>query len=164
MHYKITCELGKDVVIYAFEPDEENYSKLEESVGEEDVFLVKAALWSKSMRLGFNGVGDMFSHIDGGKGKYYVNGVSLDTFFENVKETPTLIKMDIEGAEVEALKGAKEIVKKYKPKLQVSVYHRTSHIWEIPLMLRDWVPEYGMFLGHHTQTWYDSVLYCIMGV
>ena len=72
---------------------------------------------------------------------------------------PTFIKMDIEGAEVNAIKGAKNTLMKYKPKLAISIYHKWSHRWEIPLMLKEIVPDYKFYLkkSHPTA---ETVLFC----
>ena len=60
-----------------------------------------------------------------------------------------LISLDIEGAEPLALAGAHQIISAHRPKLQISVYHRMSHLFEIPLRLLDLYPDYALFLGHH---------------
>ena len=58
--------------------------------------------------------------------------------------------MDIEGAEQKALSGAKNIIMRDKPQLAICVYHKPNDIWEIPFMLKDWVPEYQLYLRHHS--------------
>jgi len=68
--------------------------------------------------------------------------------------------MDIEGAEYNALLGTQNIIKQYKPKLEICIYHRNEHFYNIPLLLKKWVPEYKMFIGHHSDCWSDTVLYC----
>ena len=52
--------------------------------------------------------------------------------------------MDIEGAEKAALEGAEKTIKKYKPKLAISVYHNPEDIFEIPLLLKEYVSEYKL--------------------
>lgn len=75
------------------------------------------------------------------------------------KQRVTFIKMDIEGAEVEALRGASEIIETQKPQLAVCVYHRPQHLWEVPLFLKALVPEYRIFLRHHSPLEYETVCY-----
>lgn len=78
-------------------------------------------------------------------------------------DTPiTFIKMDIEGAEKESILGAKEIIKKYKPKLAICVYHKLEDIYMIPKMIKELVPEYKLYLRHHSLGMWETVCYaCI---
>ena len=76
-----------------------------------------------------------------------------------VDEKITFIKMDIEGAEQKALHGAGKIIKKYRPKLAISVYHLPNDIIEIPLMIHNMVSEYQLFLRHHYSNHWETVLY-----
>ena len=147
--------------IYAFEPDEQNYAKLTENTERYDnIECYKFGLWSKTDRLYFIADGTMGSAVvqNSNKANQTIDVVSLDEFFKD-KEKPTLIKMDIEGAEVEALYGAKEIITKYKPKLQICIYHKPEHLWQIPVLLKDWVKEYKLYMGHHISDFKETVLY-----
>jgi FkbM family methyltransferase len=147
--------------IYAFEPDEQNYAKLIENTKTyQNIETYKYGLWDKTDRLYFSAEANMGSSIttDIGKANQTIDTLSLDEFFKD-KEKPILIKMDIEGAELNALLGAKEIITKYKPKLQICIYHKPEHLYQIPLLIKDLVPEYKLYLGHHTQIWGDTVLY-----
>jgi len=71
------------------------------------------------------------------------------------------IKMDIEGSEIEAIKGAKETILRYCPKLQICVYHKMDDLWNIPLLIRSINPKYKFYLGHHSQNIFDTLLYAI---
>jgi len=66
-----------------------------------------------------------------GDGEIKIRVNSLDCLLKD-KLPPTYIKMDIEGAELEALKGATKIIKTFSPKLAVCVYHKFGDIWNIP--------------------------------
>ncbi|GHS90441.1 hypothetical protein AGMMS49957_16450 [Synergistales bacterium] len=76
---------------------------------------------------------------------------------------PTLIKMDIEGAETDALEGAKKIIIQDKPDLAICVYHAIEHYWTIPLMLRSWVKEYKFYLRTYSFGGFETVLYAAGG-
>ena len=80
----------------------------------------------------------------------------LDNYIE---EQPTFIKMDIEGYELEALKGAEKILKTLKPKLAICIYHKEMDFYEIPLYLKSIVPEYKFKIRQHYDALYDTVLY-----
>jgi FkbM family methyltransferase len=147
--------------IYAFEPDEQNYAKLIENTKTyQNIEAYKYGLWDIADRLYFSAEANMGSSIttDISKANQTIDTLSLDEFFKD-KKKPTLIKMDIEGAELNALLGAKEIITNYKPKLQICIYHKPEHLYQIPLLIKDLVPEYKLYLGHHIQTWADTVLY-----
>jgi hypothetical protein len=70
--------------------------------------------------------------------------------------------MDIEGAELNALKGAERIIKEQKPKLAICIYHKPEDVWEIPNLLLDFVPDYKFYIRHCTySSFLDTVLYAL---
>lgn len=72
----------------------------------------------------------------------------------------TVLKLDIEGAEVQGLLGARNIIATQKPKLAICLYHRPEDLWEIPLLIHKLHPDYKMVIRHHSYTNYtDTVLY-----
>ena len=71
----------------------------------------------------------------------------------------TFIKMDIEGAELKALMGAKETIVQNKPKLAISIYHKPEDILQIPMYLKALVPEYKFYLRQYTMSYLECVLY-----
>jgi FkbM family methyltransferase len=81
----------------------------------------------------------------------------LDELLEH--ERPTFLKMDIEGAEPEALRGARATIVKNRPVLAICVYHVQDHLWSIPLTLREWCDEYDFFLRPHNEEGWDLVCY-----
>ena len=82
---------------------------------------------------------------------------------DTVHEDVTFIKMDIEGAEIEALKGAIDTIKKCKPRLAISIYHKEKDIIEIPWFIHSLVPEYRFYIRHHTfyPNW-ETILYAVI--
>ena len=148
--------------IYAFEPDNDNFEKLlENSKKIKEVYSINAGLYNKTAKLNFISEGTPASKIEefnGGIDNITINVNSIDDFFSD-KEKPDLIKMDIEGAEKEALIGAKNLIMEYRPKLQICLYHEPSHLCEIPLMIKEWVHDYKLYIGHHTNYLTETVLY-----
>lgn len=103
-------------------------------IGLNNVELVCAGMWSSDGYLHFSVQKDGASHIRLGEStdKDLVKVIALDS---HITEEVTFIKMDIEGAELEALKGAKSLIRKYKPKLAVCIYHKED-LWEIPYYIK----------------------------
>ncbi len=77
--------------------------------------------------------------------------VSIDELVKNgTIEKVDFIKMDIEGAELPVLKGAVETIKKFKPKLAISIYHNMEDFVNIPNWINDLGVGYKLYLGHYT--------------
>ena len=73
----------------------------------------------------------------------------------------TFIKMDIEGAELEALKGSREIIQRYRPRLAISAYHKKEDLVELPLYIKELVPEYKLYIRHYSNAGVETVLYAV---
>lgn len=147
--------------IYAFEPDVDNYNKLLKNTSHyKNINCYDLGIWNKKEKLFFSSGATVGSAIvsDQQNANCTIDCISIDEFFDD-KEKPTLIKMDIEGAEYEALLGAKNIISHYKPKLQICIYHRPEHLWDIPLFIKELVPEYKIYIGHHHHLFNETVLY-----
>ena len=70
--------------------------------------------------------------------------------------------MDVEGAELESLKGAKKIIQRDKPKLANCIYHKMEDMTEIPLYVKELVSEYRLYVHHHSNSDGETALYAIM--
>jgi FkbM family methyltransferase len=69
------------------------------------------------------------------------------------------LKMDIEGAELAALHGARGTLTTHRPKLAISLYHRNEDFVAIPLFLAGLLPDYEFYLEHYTIHAEETVLY-----
>jgi FkbM family methyltransferase len=89
--------------------------------------------------------------------------MSLDNYVEKMDSGfyCGLIKLDIEGAEIECLKGASETIRRFTPKLQICLYHHQDHYVDIPLMLMQMNLGYRLYIGHHKPWKYDTCLYAL---
>lgn len=108
-------------------------------------------------------VGTTFFY-DNGSGsridKCAADQIETTTIDEELKEKRvTFIKMDIEGAERDALIGAEKTIRKYKPKLAVSIYHKQHDFIEIPKLLLKMEPTYQFAFRHYSSTPQESILY-----
>jgi FkbM family methyltransferase len=69
------------------------------------------------------------------------------------------IKMDIEGAEQQALRGSEESIRRFKPKLAITVYHSLEDFWEIPKWIAQLGLGYEFYLRHFTIHQEETVLF-----
>jgi len=147
--------------IYSFEPDPVNFSKLEREVSlrpeRESITLQRAAVGAFTGTVTFSGDGNEASSV--GKGDMVVDCVALDEALSGTQ--PTYIKMDIEGAELDALNGARKIIHQYSPVLAICSYHVQDHLWRIPLLIQSINPNYSFFLRPHLVEGWDLVCYAI---
>ena len=87
---------------------------------------------------------------------------TVDAFVaENGLERVDVIKLDVEGAEMQALEGAAATLAHRRPRLAISVYHRPEDLFSIPLFLKDLLPDSRFYLGHHTACALETVLYVL---
>ncbi len=150
--------------VAAFEPELDNFVKLSEFVRTNpskfgpNVSLYPCAVWSAGKSLSFaSGHGEASMISD--KGESTIQCVALDEVLPLF--SPTLIKMDIEGAEYEALTGAQRLIKEYKPGLAICLYHHPDHIWNIPLLIKNWSLGYKFYIRCHSYSTFDLVLYAV---
>ena len=71
------------------------------------------------------------------------------------------VKMDIEGSELEALWGARRILKEHSPVLAVCAYHTSDHLWQIPLLIHAIQPDYRLFLRRYAEGAFELVWYAV---
>lgn len=147
--------------IRAFEPDGVSYKKCMEmlrGMSGTDIQLYNAGLWSEDTTLYFEESGNAASRISRKETGTSIKTVALDNC---ISEPVTFIKMDIEGAELEALKGSREIIKKYRPRLAISAYHKKEDLLELPSYIKELVPEYKLYIRHYSNAAVETVLYAV---
>lgn len=148
--------------IYAWEADEKNSDVLQHEVGKAllhskiKLECIPCALWREKTTLEFDSFENDCSHI--GRGGIFVQADTID----NRCPDATFIKMDIEGAEIDALYGAKNTIINNKPKLAICIYHSNKHLYEIPLLIHEWVPEYKLYIRHSSEMRQETVLYAVI--
>lgn len=129
----------------------------------EHICLVEKAVWESSeIALSFDDRGPAScvaaADVYGGTTKT----LSIDDLVnEQVLKKVDFIKMDIEGAELSALKGAAETIRKHKPKLAISVYHQPDDLITIPAYIQSLNPEYEFYLDYYTIVGDEIMLYAI---
>ena len=112
------------------------------------------AICDKAGTVSFNNCGALGNIAETGGEE--VNCTSLDIFFAKPgRKTPTFIKMDIEGAEIDALAGAKNTIAAHMPKLAICAYHKLEHLWEVPISIyeKQSGKGYSYYLRHQGSIW-----------
>ena len=150
--------------IFALEPDPLNLQHLRDYVFDLDddtrsrMTILPSAVGANCGKVSFESTGTASSVVNQA-GSLLIDCVSLDEILKNVK--PTFIKMDIEGAELDALTGASRLIRENAPILAISVYHRPDDLWRIPLMMASLSSRYQYFLRAHNEEGWDLVCYAV---
>jgi len=147
-----------------FEPDTNNFMRLANTASMfrekcAQIFLYPNAVGESNQMTAFIGAEGSGSISETGQNQVQV--VSIDNVL--VGFTPTFIKMDIEGSEIEALNGAQNIICKHRPDLAVCVYHRINDYFEIPLLLHNMNKNYNFYMRAHSSCTMETVLYATEG-
>ena len=150
--------------VYAFEPDISNFARLSRYASEfSSTTSARVSLWPCAVAAGsgvraFRADGAEAGHLTL-DGEHPVTAVALDDALPAAMVTD--LKMDIEGAELEALRGAEALIRRAQPRLAICVYHRAEHLWEIPLFVRGLGLPYDLFLRSHGHFGFDVVMYAV---
>ncbi len=164
--------------VVAFEPDRRNFRKLTEwasCVDGVEITPCNLGAWSREEVLYFDGSGNrnasmtqntsVFSDAINQRKKKIIEVQvnSLDNIL--LGERVDYIKYDVEGSEYEALCGSEKTIKKYSPKLLVSLYHRSADIFSLPLFIKEMNSEYSLYLRRfrYVPAW-DINLYAVKNV
>ncbi|MGA7767806.1 MAG: FkbM family methyltransferase [Candidatus Sulfotelmatobacter sp.] len=150
--------------IFAVEPDPQNREGLAttaKTMGLTDrLTAMPYAVSNQSGIVSFASTGTMGSKIvEGGEQSISVECRRLDDI--SWPMAPTYVKMDIEGAEPQALVGASDLLRRHHPILAVCTYHRSEHLWQIPNIIRSIAPEYNLFLRRYAEDCWEGVCYAI---
>jgi FkbM family methyltransferase len=151
---KVGCQ-GK---VFNFDP---NISDSEES---KNGVLINhsSVLWKKSSEVSFKMDGSRSMIVEDDKDNQSVSSVSIDDFikFQQLNRLD-FIKLDVEGAEPEALFGGVESIRKFRPQIAVSIYHKLEQFFEIPLYLNEQLSDYRFHIEFYNPYCIDTILYAI---
>lgn len=156
-------QVGQMGKVYSFEPLPGNFQKMQQNIHrnnlEGQIETVNQGLWNNCTDLLITNK-DSISVCSPDHGDLEIKVITLDSYVQtNCLERVDFIKMDIEGAELPALKGARQTIVKFKPKLAISVYHLPGDIYEIPFYLKSLIPEYRLYLSHKFNGWHETILF-----
>lgn len=134
---------------YGLEPDAANREQLIQYVQslplnmQKKMQIFDTAAYSDTGRTtlyALGGPGSFISEL----GKTQIPTIKIDEMLQG--DAATYIKMNIEGAELHALRGAAHTVRTYHPRLAIAGYHKTWDLWEIPLLMQQYYADYKIYL------------------
>lgn len=141
---------GKYRSVLALEPDRKNYKKLVrtlQTLGVPAEAAVQAGAWSREDVLYFSARAGRSSSLSFAGGKP-ARMVAVDDLLGGRRAS--FVKLDVEGAEEQALLGLRQTIARHRPKLLLSLYHRNSDLWKLPLLLEALAGEgYRLYFRHH---------------
>ncbi|MDH6149724.1 MULTISPECIES: FkbM family methyltransferase [Paraburkholderia] len=142
--------------VHAFEPDAKNYEALNNLMPYPLSFMHahRCAVSDRSETLRFHETGTMGSHVSS-SGGVEVPCVTLD----DVVEDATFIKMDVEGFEARALRGAAHLIARAKPRMAIASYHYATDLLDVADTLREIVPGHRLRVRQHYSYFYDTIIY-----
>jgi FkbM family methyltransferase len=129
--------------IIAVEPDARNFNRLVKA-NINGVIPVNAAVWNEVCAVPFLGGGGRQGKVSSAGST--VQALTIDKICEDYGLIPDLIKLDVEGAEENALLGGKNTIEKYKPKLMVTAYHRMNDLFSLPKLILSLNGGYKIYL------------------
>jgi FkbM family methyltransferase len=149
----------------AFEPDPDNAREARRTAAKHSsrltsFTLVPSGLANVNARLSFAASAGTSSRLLGpgeAGGTVEVEVLRLDDAFR--RSGPIYVKMDIEGAEQDALRGMRNLLAEQQPVLAISAYHRPADLWEIPRLVRELYPDPRLWLRQHCHHGFETVLY-----
>jgi FkbM family methyltransferase len=145
--------------IYAFEPDPVTFGTLQSNFSTEPrVKAIHAGLHREKGVLRFKD--------DGSRGAIFTSDGEIEmpvTTLDDVigEGAVSYIKMNIEGAEIDALRGGERLIRRELPKLALSAYHRPSDLWRIPELVKQFDAGYDLYLRQHDGGIIETVLYAL---
>lgn len=139
-----------------FEPDPENFQTLHDRYAmRPQLEVLNAAVGAVAGTARFESGMGSSSHLSATGG----TEITVRALDEWLDAAPSFVKMDIEGGEIDALRGAEQLIRSSKPKLAICVYHEPDHIWRIPQMVFGLNPDYRFSLRHYTEGQFETVAY-----
>jgi FkbM family methyltransferase len=133
--------------ILAIEPDAKNFAKLVKNTASlKNTECLQLCLHSEAGEIPFAARAGRHASVDAAGGKT-MPADSIDNMLKG--GAYTLIKLDVEGQEAEAILGGQKTIAAYKPKMQIAAYHRTNDLFAIPLMVKKIRPDYRVYLRHN---------------
>ncbi len=150
--------------IEAVEADTHSFARLADFVSTlrpefaNRIRLHQCAVGARRGTVRFDDTGGVDSKVSD-EGRILIDMVPIDVMFATKRVS--MIKMDIEGGEYDALIGAGQVIQRDRPILAICVYHFQEDIWRLPLLIRTLCPEYCMYLKAYRGDGIQTVVYAV---
>jgi FkbM family methyltransferase len=144
--------------ITAFEPAAENFGLVTANLtplGDDRLTLHNCGLSDAPGTLSFD-AGHGSSNRVSAQGSTTVRVQRLD---DVAIHSATFLKMDIEGAEIAALSAGIDTIRRFRPRLAISVYHRAADFWQIPELIDKAGVPYELRMRHYTEGIDETVMF-----
>ena len=147
--------------IICFEPNIDCIRQLKDAIRQcpQPIELIEKGVGNAVEQMYFKDAGSSSKIATKEDHDYMIEVTTLDA---EIQEDVSYIKMDIEGAELAALQGGENLIRKCSPLLAVCVYHKMSDIFNIARYLWQLQPDYQLYLRHHTCGAGETVLYAVL--
>jgi FkbM family methyltransferase len=148
--------------IILIEPDHKNWLHLHDAYkGDETIQVLNCAVSDHTGEDSFLSTGDYRARLGDAGLKDSMLGTVACTKVDDLSETPTYLKMDVEGAELEALWGARQTIFLHSPVLAICLYHKPEHFWQIPLLIRAIQPSYRLYFRRYAGVPFELICYAV---
>ena len=150
---------GPDGHVYGFEADRDIFSQYIENIGHVKNCTPIPCAVSKENGIASFGGGAGSASL--GRPGEEVATVALDDFIlkHNIPRVD-FIKIDVEGAEADVLLGAAKLIKRFRPKMAVSIYHKAYDVYDLPSIVRKIDPNYNFRLRHYSNKDWETIAFC----
>lgn len=144
--------------VHFFEPSEKNLLLARKNLGFLDnINYHQLGLYDAKTTLCFDSEDGSACRIsDSGSEK-----IEVDSLDNVVAEKTTFIKLDLEGAEIYALRGMKDHILKDHPKIAVAIYHQPSDFRDIPNYILGLRNDYDVYMRHYTEGWAETIMFFV---
>lgn len=143
--------------IFFFEPEPRIMEGAKNKLAGENVIFYEAAASSRQQILRFSSQSSSSKITE--KGELVICANTIDNMIGDAKVT--YLKMDIEGAESEAIEGAKNVILKNHPKMAICVYHKACDLIDLPYQIFAIRDDYNIYLRHYTEGTAETVMYFV---
>jgi len=152
-------QVGDNGIVYAFDP---NMSE-NNNVKSQSIKIIPKVLWNKTTQVSFIMDGTR-SRIINDKNKTHaiLPAITIDDFVNNQQlDRLDFIKLDVEGVEMNVLNGGIVSIKKFRPALAISIYHKLEDFFDIPIFLNELLADYVFHIKYFNPYCIDTIIFAV---